>query len=1041
MRHRAFSDIALGRPVAVLVLVLATMVLGLIGFGRMPLSYLPREDTPRLSAKLDIDVTSADILEREVVRPFEEQIATIRDVERVQVGSGRWGVRVNIDFEPGTDIDARKMELRDRVDRLRSTWPSLVRNVQIEAVTNLDQPTMELQIASRNDLSNNYALIEERIVRPIESLPGIARVEFGGISPPELEVDVDLETVSAHGVSMQDLATSVREARQGRSLGEVWSSQATLGLRAPTDPPTPESLRALPLRRGSTDTTTEFAALGEVATVTLHPREDRFLLRLNGRPSIYLGIYAQSGASPVDVSRRVRERLERFSSDPMLAGIEVLDFHDQGETILQTLADLRNSGIYGGLLGVVVLALFVHRLAPTLVVAASIPLSIVASGAVLFLRGEELNCVVMLGLVLGVGMLLDNAVVMVEAITRASRSGLPPREAAGQGAREVGFAMLASTASTVVVFIPLMTSDPTDPTSAYLRPLGSTFSIGLIASLLVSQFVLPLLMPPVLARPQRPTHGPVLERVSRAYGWLVTRSLRHPRLTCSLAIACAASSTYSFLHVNYRLGDAERQPDNITVRIELSGDRSLERFSEVTEVLESKVLAERDTLGLRAFSCELADYWGQCSLYPSAPFESEAEFERFGQRLQAVLPEQVGVTYRVGEREFDWRENTDRNAVDFVLKGEDMGELMRLSKHVADHLRARLPKGELRAPDAGGYDHVTTPYDQGADELHVVLDRERLDALAITPSEVARQVRFAYQGESLGSVPGSDGALELRLSSTPSRTDTDGASALRELSITLPSGRAMPLGTLGRVQTSRQPWWVQRVDGQTEVHVVVRFFSSESTENWELVRKAMADVELPAGYTWGPGTRWWREREASHETVINLGLCLLLVYALMASLFESFVQPLGILLVCILSAFGAPWALLLSQTTLDTTAVLGFFILIGVVVNNGIMLVDKTEQLRAEGMPRDDALREAAQQRLRPILMTATTTIVGLIPMLLHHPTLAGMYYHAVAIVIAGGLATSTLMTLIVLPSTYVVLEGMAASARHAWNLVWKNSP
>jgi HAE1 family hydrophobic/amphiphilic exporter-1 len=246
-------------------------------------------------------------------------------------------------------------------------------------------------------------------------------------------------------------------------------------------------------------------------------------------------------------------------------------------------------------------------------------------------------------------------------------------------------------------------------------------------------------------------------------------------------------------------------------------------------------------------------------------------------------------------------------------------------------------------------------------------------------------------------------------------------------------GEEVTLGSIASIDFARRPYWIQRVDRQTEARIKVRFFAADPEANWELVSAAMDGFSFPPGYSWGRTTRWKGEQQASNDMLVNLALCLLLVYAVMASLFESFLQPLGILVTCLLGCFGAPWMLWLTDTTLDTTAVVGMFILIGVVVNNGIMLVDKVTQLRAGGMPREEALQNAGRERIRPILMTMTTTVLGLLPMLVHHPTLAGVYYHAIAIVIAGGLITSTMMTLVFLPAAYTVLEGFSQSATHAW--------
>jgi HAE1 family hydrophobic/amphiphilic exporter-1 len=297
-------------------------------------------------------------------------------------------------------------------------------------------------------------------------------------------------------------------------------------------------------------------------------------------------------------------------------------------------------------------------------------------------------------------------------------------------------------------------------------------------------------------------------------------------------------------------------------------------------------------------------------------------------------------------------------------------------------------------------------------------------------------VSLAFQGLPLGTVRGERGDLRLRLSIAgmdDEDGDDSGMAALRDLKLPVADGREISLGSVAEVKLVRRPWWIQRVDRQTEVRLKVRLLSTDSDANWKTVTEAMGSFSFPVGYSWGRGTQWRQVQEANNDWLINLGLCLLLVYAVMASLFESFLQPLGILFTCLLGCFGAPWALWVTQTTLDTTAVVGFFILIGIVVNNGIMLVDKITQLRGQGMGREQALRQAGRDRLRPILMTMTSTVLGLLPMLIHHPTLAGVYYHAIAIVITGGLLTSTLTTLVFLPAAYTLIEGAATSGLRTW--------
>jgi HAE1 family hydrophobic/amphiphilic exporter-1 len=1046
VRRWSLSDLALARPVMIGMTLVALLLLGIIAAYQLPLTFLPSYAGQRIYVRVRITRTSPEILEREVIRPIEEQIAGIRDLQRIQIGSGSWGVRANLEFKPGTDLDARKIELRDRLERARAVLPEIVQRLEIGTYTNTDDPIMEVRISAETDLTDNYYLIEQRVVRPIERIKGIARVDIGGVEPHELEVAVDLDAVGRTGVSLQELGATVRNAGRGRSLGLLRQARKNPGVRSPAERAEPDRFAALPLQRGvaaapaedSAAEDTSFARLGEVADVTVHPEKGRRGNRLNAQPAINLSVYAAAGASIVDVTREVRAAINDMASEPALGGLHVKVFHDQGEIILETLGDLRNTGIYGGSLAILVLFAFLRRWRTTLTAALSIPLSVLAACAVLFLRGEELNCIVLLGLVLGVGMLIDNAVVIVEAIQVQRRRGYEPLLAARRGAREVGLATIASTLSSVIVFLPLVMSSGVDEMTAYLRPLGTTFAIALIASLFVSQMAVPLLLGRLLKPDPRPVHHRILDRVAAAYAWLIKRTLRFRRLTTLTGLALAATALYPASGVNLKLGDIDFRPDALPIRLQMVGSHGKERVIEHITVMEEALLGNKEALGIESLACSYRDWGGRCSVYPTRRVESEAEMEAFEERIRQALPDQPGLKYRLGERDHHWRENRDRKVVEFAVKGEDMGILMELGEQVAQHLKSKLGKGDPAQPEAGGYDLITSPFTEGAREVHVLLDDTRLQPLGLGSNQVAQLVSMAFQGVPLGQVRGEDGEIRLRLSTGSVDDDEDGPGIeqLRDLRIRGATGQEVSLGSIATLQIVRQPWWIQRVDRQTEVRMSVRFFDTNAEANWQTVEEAMSTFRFPSGYSWGKGTRWRGRQDSSNEMVVNLALCMLLVYAVMASLFESFLQPFAILVTCVLGCFGAPWAMWLTNTTVDTTALIGVFILIGIVVNNGIMLIDKVTQLRAAGMPREEALQQAGRERIRPIIMTAITTILGLLPMLIHHPTLAGVYYHAVAIVVAGGLMTSTVITLVFLPAAYSLLEDLALSARARWRIV-----
>ncbi|TPV92411.1 MAG: efflux RND transporter permease subunit [Myxococcales bacterium FL481] len=1045
MQRVALSDLALSRPVSVSMVLVAVFLLGVIATFELPLAFMPTGQATRARVRVDISRSSPQVLEREVIRPLEDAVAGIRDTKRMRVSSGSWGVRADLEFETGTDIAARKLELRERIDRLRPQLPDIVQRIEISSSRgDADDPVLRLRVAGADDLGGRYYLLDDRVVRRLERLPGVALVELSGVAPHEVEVAVDADDLVRSGVDGEELPGAIRSAHRGQSMGVLRGpGRLQPGVRMPAGSVDPESIAKLPLRRARAalstpldDSPKSLTRIGEVADVSLHPAELRRGSRVNGLPAIDVDVYGDAGASAVDVSADVRRVLDEIAADESLGDIEVTVFRDRGEIILETLGDLRDTGIYGGIIGVVVLFAFLHRIGVTLTAALCIPLSVLSACGVLFMRGEELNCIVLLGLVLGVGMLIDNAVVIVESIQLQRRRGAPPLAAARQGAREVGMATVASTLSSVIVFLPLVLGSDANPMTQYLRPLGATFVTGLLASLFVSQTVVPLAMGLGSRGSATPTRHRVLVPLSRHYGRLLRTTLRFPRLTVLMGLAVSASVTVPAQQLNYALDEVDEKPEGLPVRLEMIGSSDYRRVVEHLAVMEQAVLARQDELGVEVVACEYRDWRGDCDIYPRKAMESEHEMSRFEAEIARALPVQPMVRYHLGDDANTWRaRNRDPRVVNFVVRGEDMGVLYELSAQLAAFLQERLEAGDPRRPEEGGIDRVTGPFNDGGHEFLIHLDAARLQQVGLTAQAVAEAVSVAFNGVPLGEVQGPAGPVTLRLSSRSrgdGGVDALGLADVRNLRIRTALGGELPLAALAEFEEARSPYWVQRIDRQTEVRMSVRFFAPDAA-NRERVQRELDRFALPPGYSVGEGTDWWRRKGDEQEMLVNLGLCLVLVYAVMASLFESVWQPLAILVTCLLGCFGAPWAMWATETTVDTVALIGLFILIGIVVNNGIMLVDRITQLREVGLEREQAIRRAGEDRLRPILMTASTTVLGLVPMLVHHPTLAGVYYHSIAIIIAGGLVTSTLTSLVMLPAAYTWVEDTSRAVRSAW--------
>ena len=1061
MRSWSLSDLALNRPITVSMILLAVFVLGVIGTFRLPLAFMPTENRASISVRAQVTRTSPNVLEREVIRPMEEALAGVRDLEKLQISSGSWGARASLDFRPGTDLDSRKLEVRERLDRIRADLPDLVQRIDISSDRGDDeQPAVSLMLASDRPLAASYYLLQRTVTRPLERIPGVARVELVGVEPHELEVAVNLDAADRQGVALSTVGSTVRAANRDQGLGTLRQGGHRAHLRTPGVVANAEAFAKLPISARSqapgstasaanveaalleseadpslasteTSSTGRSLHLSDVADVSLHPVAQRRGTRLNGKPSISVNIFVSSGASTVEVTRDIRRALPAIKAQPELGQVEIEVYEDEGEQIVKTLKDLRNSGIFGGAIGIVMLFLFLRRLRTTLVAAVCIPLSILAATGILFFRGQELNCVVMLGLVLGVGIFIDNAVVIVESIQAQAQAGVPRKEAARIGARQVGLATIASTLSSAIVFLPLLSDNPADPMTVYLQPLGLTFVIALIASLFVSQTIIPMVMAQG-RRPMRRQSSEGMEWLRNQYGRLIAASLRRPRATLIIGLLVSASTVWPLTQARFDLSEVEEETRSVNVRLEIVGKSGFQRVIKHLEQVEQTLLPRREELRINSIHCNYGDWYGSCRIYPGHAFQSEQEVSEFEAKITTALPEQIGIKYHVGGGR-GWRHRRyDPKVVSFVLRGDNMDTLFRLSRKVSDTLEQSLTPTDPDAEEPSGLERVVGPYDEGRQELSINLDIDRVHALRLRATDVAQAISSGFQGVSVGQASGPEGEVSIRISSG-GKNDDPSMSELKDFRIAAPDGTEIPLRALASFSTTRSPYWIQRLDRQTEVRMSVHFAGGDPKENKAAVFALLKGLNLPPGYSAGEGTRWWKERENNTEMLVNLGLCLLLVYAVMASLFESFLQPVAIMLTCLLGCFGAPWAMYATDTTVDTVALIGLFILIGIAVNNGIILIDKSLQLRAQGSGMIESLCESGRLRLRPILMTASTTILGLIPMLVYHPTLAGIYYHSIAIIVAAGLLSSTLVTLLFLPAAYLLIDEHAANARALW--------
>ncbi|MEM8964166.1 MAG: efflux RND transporter permease subunit [Acidobacteriota bacterium] len=1014
------SDLPHDRPVGTLMLLISLMVLGTVAIFELPLDFMPTVERPFI--RVEISNPGSHPLEnlRQIVEPLEEELATVSELEHIRSDSESGEADITVEFDWNVDLDLKKLEVREAVERALPELPENLGPIRLSGRRGggpEEGAMLEARIAATRNLTEDWLLLENRIRRPLERIRGVARVELSGVEPQEVRIEIDPDALRRHGVQPRDLVQGLQDAHLDLDAGAIRDDALKWDVRSVGRFRTLEEVEALPIGRGD-------VRVGDIATVAIREPVIDYSRHLDRAFAIGLEVQQEASANTVETSDMLMAKIAEIQEDPQLEGIQLLVWSNAGAEIRKSLAGLRDAGIFGGVFVILVLYVFLRRFRATMVVATAIPFSLLVTCGVMYLLGSEFNVLTLLGLMLGVGMLVDNAVVVMENIHRLQVSGLKAKDAAREGARQVFLAVTAATATTVCVWAWLFFEGRSEMT-IYLGAVALTICSAVVCSWLISLTFIPLAASRFVPTDHQEV-GFVRKMLIPGYRGLLAWTLKHRFVTLAVLLALAATAIIPIQRIEKSSEPKEREV-YAQVFFRSQDPSTLESMREHVVRMEGWIEENKEEFGYDSlYSWYRESGMGVIRLYLD-PEEATAErIAEMTEKLQAGLEPVAGLTLEFGERQWWRRGGGDRRMVPVALHGEDPEYLDDLAKDIEERLKT-LP------------DVVTTfgGAEQGRYEARVLVDPERARTFGVSPRAVAETVSLTFRGRNLARFQRD--ATELEMMVMLPEDLQPGLGALEDLSIprTGPDGIALesiPLGAVADVTVSQINTEIEREDRQTSAWVTVEFDKDAVTTQDARMRvsQLMAGVPLPEGYTWSWG-RWGQQREQGLQTMLlGVLMALVAVVLLMASLFESVTQPLAILITLPLAFFGSFWLLWLLGYELDIVAFMGIIILVGIVVNNGIVLVDHVNHLRREGTERRQALLIGCSDRLRPVLMTAISTIVGLIPLASSQFTVATAYVDSLAVAVIGGLTTSTLFTLIGLPVWYATLEDFGHALQRA---------
>ncbi len=1037
----AIPRFSVTRPVTVLMLLLTMVVVGYIAYTRIPIALYPEGmEGDRLSIYVNYPNASPREVEEKIARPIEDIIGTVPNVKRVNSYSSTGYCYVRVQFQPGTSLRDAYATLSDRMDRVKPLLPEDVDRIHVRRWDQNDAPMMNLVATLPPDMEDAAYRLENFVRPALQRIEGVGNVDIWGIQLREVRIELNDERLRSHRIDVPAMIATLRNQNFTLAGGYVHEAGRKIYVRSLGRFTSVDEIASLiidPERR---------LRLSDVAQVSFRPPLRDWVYRVDGQPAIGIQITRDSTGNIARISQDVQRTLEELRAMPQLAGMKFEIFVDQGAQVRKALDNLEDSGLWGGFFAALVIFLFLRAPRMTAILTLSIPLSLLCTIVVLYFLGWSMNLATMMGLLLAVGLVVDNAIVIVENIYRRRQEGFESTRASILGAGEVGLAVMMSTLTTIIVFLPLMVMGQAGEIAFWLKRIGVPVIVSLLASLLIALIFVPL----AAQRLSRGKHHEDLRVVSwlrNHYARVLRRVLTH-RLDAAVVVVAAGLLTWYFStqHDLPRVsgGGHGHSPNTVSLSFDLPSGGDLERADAFFTRFEGFLRENRDRYNLERFESRFRYSDGRVTLRLRDDPNNQW-YEHAWTALRQTAPVRVAggwfgwapppLPMDRYEIEADIRTRFELPAGIFLRsrnrggsQDEDSGMSLSLYGEDTETLLGLAEEAVRRIGTIPGLLSVEVDTERGGQELRIQLDRDRARQLGVNPQAVSTNISQAIRGLEVGrfNIPG---GRELRVYAQLSEGDRQRIDDVRSMTFTTDTGVDVPLESLADLEVARTLGQIQREDRQTILRISVRAPRRDARALFAAVDQAMAGFELPRGYRWDKGDYLSRQAENQKAMQFAVMLAVIFVFLLMGVLFESVVLPLAVIIAVPFAFLGVYWTLYLTSTGYDRMAMIGSVILVGVVVNNAIVLVDMTNRLRQEGMAQFEALVAAGRARFRPILMTTFTTVFGLVPMAVGNSRMIDMPYAPLGRTMIGGLLAATVLTLVVVPLFYTFLDDLRGHA------------
>jgi len=1027
------AESAVKRAITYVMVFIAIGIFGIVSLLRLKPELLPDITFPTAAVMVTYSGVGPEDIETLIVRPIEESVATVNRVKEIR-SSCREGIGITtMDFEWGTDMDVAVSDIREKISLVKSTLPEDADEPIVFKFDLSMMPILFVGLSGELSPAQMREIAEDKVEARLERIDGVAMADTHGGLEREIQIRLDRRRMEAFGLSIERVVNAISDENLNLPGGDIKEKKNEYLIRTLGEFRSVDEIGDIVVStRGTTP-----IYLHDVATVKDSFKDKETEMRLNGKPSVMILIQKRTRANTVETANRVKEEIRLLNRElPRGVGLEII--MDQSKFIKKSIGNLSSAAIQGGILAILVLLFFLRSLRPTLIISLSIPFSIIACFVALYFAGLTLNMMSLGGLALAVGMLVDNSIVVLENVFRHREEGEPAKEGAIWGTREVTMPIIASTLTTIVVFLPIFFVPGV--AGVLFREQALTVTLSLTVSLFIALTLVPLLASRlIVVRPNNPSEkigskiyqlvGTWLKSLDIRYQTILNWCLDHRRLTIigigSLFI------TSLFLVWPLRLVGTEFMPKIDQGRIEINLELPVGSRLEATEEVVKKVekIVQADTPELKYVRSRIGTgmgFGGQRVGSHTAQVGLELvdlkERNRSQWEIMAMLRKEL-------RNIPDVRINLGGGQAGRMIMGlagspisvEIYGYEFEKAKQISEQVKEIVE-------DIPSVVDVETSFEEAKPEFQIYVNRKRAASLGLNVSSIAHTIQSNIYGEVATQFRqrGEEYPILVRLQESDRKDIED----VINIPIFVSQNKRIPLGTLAEVKPARGPVTINRKMQERLITVTADYAGRDLGSVTRDIGSRLKNIVLPQDFSIVMAGEAKEQRESFMWLGIALLGAIILVYMVMASQFESLLHPFLIMFTFPLAIIGVIWILFFSHTTFNIIAFIGVIILLGIVVNNGILLVDYTNLLRARGLGLRQAIVQGGRTRLRPVLMTALTTILAMIPMALGIGEGAELRY-PLARAVVGGLAVATFFTLVFIPVLYATLETRIARRKN----------